>query len=79
MPCTVADGKKEIETNVQLKMGDTNYIRLYALKLRAGRNILHSDTAKELIINETYARILGFQDPQMAIGKYLEWNDRKFL
>lgn len=69
------DGKKEIETNVQLKMGDTNYIRLYGLKLLAGRNLYQSDTAKEVIINQTYARILGFQEPQQAIGKFIEWNN----
>ena len=27
------DGKKEIETDVQQKYGDTNYIKLYQIKL----------------------------------------------
>ncbi len=71
------DGKKETETNVQLKMGDTNYLKVYGLRLLAGRNLHQSDTAKELIINETYARILGFQDPQIAIGKYIEWDNKQ--
>jgi ABC-type antimicrobial peptide transport system permease subunit len=69
------DGKKEIETNVQLKFGDTNYVKLYQLKLLAGRNISQSDTVKEFLINETYARILGFQQPEEAVGKYLEYSD----
>ena len=69
------DGKKETETNVQLKLGDTNYIRLFGLRLLAGRNLHQSDTAKEVIINESYARILGFQNPQTAIGKFIEWNN----
>lgn len=73
------DGKKEIETDVQQKYGDTNYIKLYGLKLLAGNNITQSDTVNAFIINETYAHILGFQQPQQAIGKYLEYdNDKKF-
>ena len=33
------DGKKEIETDVQQKYGDVNYIKLYGLKLLAGNNL----------------------------------------
>jgi len=64
------DGKKEIETDVQQKYGDTNYLKLYGLKLMAGTNLTTTDTVNAFIINETYARILGFQQPQQAIGKY---------
>ena len=67
-----SDDKKQLSTIVQVKMADSNYIRLYGLKLLAGNNLQQSDTIKEYIINETYARILGFQDPQQAIGKYIE-------
>jgi hypothetical protein len=71
------DGQKEVETDVQQKYGDTNYIKLYQLRLLAGRNLNHSDTVREFLINETYALILGFQQPQNAVGKYLEWSDRQ--
>jgi putative ABC transport system permease protein len=66
------DDKKKLATIVQVKMGDSNYIKLYGLKLLAGNYLQQSDTIKEYIINETYAHILGFQDPQQAIGKYIE-------
>ncbi|MCW3118973.1 MAG: FtsX-like permease family protein [Chitinophagaceae bacterium] len=71
------DGKTEIETDVQQKFGDTNYIKLYKLKLLAGKNFEQTDTVKSFIINETYARTLGFQQPQQAIGKQLEWGNRQ--
>jgi putative ABC transport system permease protein len=71
------DGKKEVETDVQQKYGDTNYIKLYQLRLLAGNNLIHSDTVREFLINETYARILGFQQPQNAVGKYIEWSDKQ--
>jgi ABC-type antimicrobial peptide transport system permease subunit len=71
------DGKKEIETEVQLKFGDTNYIKLYGIKLLAGRNLSQSDTTKEILINENYMHVLGFQNPQNIIGKYIDWNDKQ--
>ena len=71
------DGKKEIETDVQEKFGDTNYIKLYGIKLLAGRNLSQSDTAKEFLINENYMHVLGFQNPQNVIGKYIDWNNKQ--
>jgi ABC-type antimicrobial peptide transport system permease subunit len=72
------DGKKDIETDVQQKFGDTNYIKLYGLHLLAGTNITQSDTVNAFIINETYAHILGFQKPQDAIGKNLAYDKQQF-
>jgi len=71
------DGKKEVETDVQLKMIDTNFLSLYKLKLLAGNNIQSSDTARSLIINETYAKILGFRNPPDVIGKILDWDKKR--
>lgn len=64
----VNDGKKEIRENVQVKLGDTNYIRLYGLHLLAGTSAPHSDTVNSVVINETYLHLLGYQDPQKVIG-----------
>ena len=66
------NGKKEVQTQVCMKSGDTNYLPLYNIKLLAGRNILQSDTTKEYIINETYLHMLGFQKPQEALNKDLD-------
>ena len=66
------DGKKEITTPVEIKYGDENYIRLYHIKLIAGRNITIADTASGLLINEKYARTLGFTNPGDAVGKMLQ-------
>ena len=65
------DGK-DIETTVEIKSADTNYIILYHLQLLAGRNLQQSDTAREYLANETYARFLGFRNPADIIGKLLE-------
>ncbi len=66
------DGKKDVQTEVRLKGGDTNYLSLYHIKLLAGRNVQQSDTTKEYVINETYMHILGFQKPEDALNKELD-------
>ncbi|CAN5585826.1 ABC transporter permease [soil metagenome] len=71
------DGKKEIETDVQQKFADTAYLHLYHIKLLAGTNYPYSDTANAFLINETYLHILGFQNPADAIGKIIEWSNKK--
>jgi ABC-type antimicrobial peptide transport system permease subunit len=65
------EGKKSLENNVHRKSADENYLKLYSIKLLAGRNIQNSDTLRELIINETYAKTLGFKRPEDALGKDL--------
>jgi putative ABC transport system permease protein len=71
------DGKKEIETDVQQKYGDSNYLQLYGIQLLAGENIKNSKEVSGFLINETFAHMLGFQQPQNALGKALEWSDKQ--
>jgi predicted permease len=63
--------------SVQLRWGDSNYLKLFNIKILAGRNVEESDTIKEFLINQTYAKALGFKHPQDAIGKLLDFNDKK--
>ncbi|QRR01329.1 FtsX-like permease family protein [Dyadobacter sandarakinus] len=50
---------------------DADYIGLYNLKLLAGRNVQPSDTAREVLINETFMKRLGFTQPSGILGKLL--------
>jgi ABC-type antimicrobial peptide transport system permease subunit len=67
------EGEKEIDTDVQFKYGDTNYLKLYKMTLLAGTGLRQSDTVSHFVINETYAHLLGFKNPEDAIGKMLMW------
>src|SRR5579862_9508945 len=64
-------GKEELTVQPTVEIGNEDYIPFYKMKLIAGRNMLPSDSLKELVINETLARKLGFANPQDAIGKLL--------
>jgi putative ABC transport system permease protein len=74
---TYNDGKNEIKMDVHKRNVDENYIPMYGIKLVAGRNLTSSDTAKEFIINETYAKALGFKKPEQALGKMLIYSSMK--
>ena len=66
--------KKLVETMVETKYADTGYFNLYGMKLVAGKNLQQSDTTKEFVINETYAKLLGFAKPGDAVGHLIERN-----
>jgi len=68
---TYQDGKKETRVELQLKYGDSNYFKVYQLHLLAGRIAQPSDTLREMVINETCRKLLGFKTPQEAIGKLI--------
>ncbi|HYE55421.1 MAG TPA: ABC transporter permease [Chitinophagaceae bacterium] len=70
------DGNKEIESTVEVKNADSNYFRLYQMKLAAGRTFVLSDTETEYVVNETFARSMGFKDPAEIVGKFIKRNDK---
>jgi len=68
---------KEVESSVEVKEADTAYFDLYRMKLIAGRNLEQSDTLKEYVINDTYAKMLGYKNPSDIIGQLIDRGDRK--
>lgn len=70
---TYRDGKKEIKSELYKKSGDENYIKVYHIKLLAGRNITMADTASSMMINSTYMHVLGFQNPQQVLNKVIQF------
>ncbi len=70
------EGKKDLKANIQIRWGDPNYLKVYNIQLLAGRNVEPSDTMKEFIINSSYAKLLGFQKPEDALGQRLNFNGK---
>jgi len=69
--------RPDIKSNIPIRWGDSNYLKLYGIKILAGRNIHGNDTLSEAIINNTYARLLGFNKPEAAIGQVLTFYGNK--
>ncbi|PJJ79750.1 ABC transporter permease [Mucilaginibacter auburnensis] len=68
---------KDVTLSVASRNGDTSYLKVYQIPLIAGRNIVASDTANELLINETLAKQLGFMQPAKAVGHTLDFGGPK--
>jgi putative ABC transport system permease protein len=67
---TYRDGKKEIKIeDLSEKFGDENYIKLYKIKLLAGRNLQAADANKAFLANLTLVKTMGLKNPGDAIGK----------
>jgi putative ABC transport system permease protein len=64
------------EQQVILDIGDENFVPFYQMRIVAGRNLRHSDSLTEWVINETMATSLGFARPEQALGKMLYLNNR---
>ncbi len=66
---------KNIQLQVASRNGDNAYLKVYKIPLVAGRNLALSDTANELLINETLAKQIGFNNPADAVGHTLHFNN----
>ncbi|MBL7856141.1 MAG: ABC transporter permease [Cyclobacteriaceae bacterium] len=66
----------EIKVNAFRKFGDSNFLNFYGIKLLSGRNLSPSDTVKEVLINETLLKQLGFATPHDAIGQQIDYNKK---
>lgn len=66
-----------VETNVEVKSGDTSYLGGFHIALLAGRAPVAADASKEVVINETYLHVLGFKRPQETIGQLLSFGDER--
>ncbi|WP_162996860.1 ABC transporter permease [Mucilaginibacter kameinonensis] len=69
---TYKDGKKETKLELYERFGDPNYINVYKIKLLAGRNLQAGDSTSGFLINKNYANLIGFKNPNGAVGKYID-------
>lgn len=56
------------------KGGDEDFLATFGIDLVAGRNLLPSDTIREYLVNETFARKIGLR-PGDILGKNIQFND----
>lgn len=68
------------KTNLDLYFVDFDYIKQYDLKVVAGRAFSRdfpTDSTQAMMINESAARILGYNTPQEAVGRNFDQWGRK--
>ncbi len=62
--------KKE-GSEINIKVGDENYLSTFGLQLVAGRNIQKTDSITEAVVNEKFAQAVGEKSSNDVIGKTL--------
>lgn len=61
---------------VNIKYADVEYFKTYDLSLVSGRIYKTSDTASEFLVNETFLKKFGIQNPEEGLGKTITMNNR---
>jgi putative ABC transport system permease protein len=60
---------------ISMQFGDTGYVNTFGLKLVAGRQPFYNDSLREVMVNETAVKKLGFQSPAEIIGKTISMDN----
>ncbi|MDQ3396080.1 MAG: hypothetical protein M3512_18495, partial [Bacteroidota bacterium] len=61
----------------EFKYGDVDYLNIYNLKIIEGNPLAPSDTLKEVIINETFAKKLGSDHYDDLLGQMLKIDEKE--
>ena len=68
----------DTEYVTQVKQIDGNYLDLFDLQLIEGKNIGDLDSANAYIVNEKFARMVGYENPGEVVGKIVTVWDRRY-
>lgn len=58
--------------NYEYSSIDENFLGLYRIRLIAGRNLTPADSSKNILVNETLLKNLGYSTPQEIVGAQLK-------
>lgn len=70
------DNRSEMEPWVALnKPADENYLETFGLTLVAGRNLMHADTVREFLVNESFVKKLNLASPEEILNRQVKVGD----
>jgi hypothetical protein len=67
------DAKSKVQVPVSILAGDENIVSLYRMRLLAGKGLSGGDTTKDIVVNVSCAKALGFADPAALVGRTLNF------
>jgi putative ABC transport system permease protein len=66
-----------LQVNTSRLRVDSNYFKVYGIKLLAGENFSTGDTVRQIILNKAAVRRFGWKSPLAAIGKPFKMGDQQ--
>ncbi len=70
----IDNSQEEVGFRTSIKSADADYVPMFELEVVAGRNLMPSDSVKEMLVNETMVRKLEFKTAEEAIGHNITTN-----
>jgi len=71
-------GNEELINSVQARWANEYYLDFYDLELIAGRNLIPTESSKEILINDTYRKLLLFEFPNDVLDEELKIGSTKY-
>ncbi|HTF21381.1 MAG TPA: ABC transporter permease [Chryseolinea sp.] len=71
-------GNSAKDVDAIFKSGDAEYIPLYGIRILAGRNFVESDSLREFVVTESFARALGFTKHEESVGHSLNFRGKDY-
>lgn len=68
---TYENDAEALDFVVVMRPADTAYFNTFGIKMAAGRPYLPADTIREYVVNEAFAKKMGFKNPEDILGKRL--------
>lgn len=65
---------EEVSFRTNMKLADADYLSTFDLELLAGRNLMPSDTVREMVVNEAMLQSLGITSYEDALGEMVYAN-----
>ena len=71
---TLGEDTNEFDFLTNMKMVDEDYLSTFGLRLVSGRNLVQSDTVREILVNEALLYRLGIASSDEALGTVIKAN-----
>ena len=73
----VQGDSSDTDRNAQRQFADEHYFDTYGIRLIAGEGLVPSDTTNRYVVNETFARYLGYDPPADIVGTSISFGGRQ--
>jgi ABC-type antimicrobial peptide transport system permease subunit len=71
-----------VDYDAQMKLVGSDYVSVYGMEVIAGRDFVPTDSANGVLVNETFAAEMGYDDPVDILGSTINvwaWQDQPVI